>query len=400
MTDSPKPPRNFMIIVVVSAILGFSLAIYENVLPLYLADIDISRRAMGLIFGAGAFTMYIVRIYAGAWSDRVGRKVVYSSSLLIQGLAGVITPMTAGVGLQALLKGVREPSMRVRETMHSVLLYEHSHSGFIDAFGKSRGIEFLCMFFGLVIAAFGFGFLRQRGFSNPSAIFLTASGILALIAAAVFILGYREQGFVATPGSKITLKDIFRPTLNRELWIMTVAEFVFMIGLSCTHSFAMQLFFREKFGASDTAVLIIMALHRLSYAIPLLLAGRFIKSNLKQIYVSMVALEGIFIAVPGFINNLFWAAGIWLLHDFLGAGVWAPVQQALLQKYSDPSIRGKQVSLVLAIGSIGMILGPLMAGFLSNLHTTGVVTHETAISLPFIVGGMLVSCKALILSRL
>jgi hypothetical protein len=224
--------------------------------------------------------------------------------------------------------------------------------------------------------------------------------VLLVLATLVFHVGFRPPALATEGGptsARLRVRDILRPQLNRELWILAGAEFIFNIGLSCSHSFVMPLFFRDKFGASESSVLVIMALHRLSIALPMLFIGWFVKERLKRVYVVFVFLEGVLIAVPGFIGALIPAAAIWLLHDFFGAGLWLPAQHALLQQYSHPHMRGKQVSIVLALGSLGTVVGFLLAGFLAGMKS---VAPSTAISLPFIVGGALVAVTSFVVARL
>ncbi|GAH59034.1 unnamed protein product, partial [marine sediment metagenome] len=44
------------------------------------------------------------------------------------------------------------------------------------------------------------------------------------------------------------------------------------------------------------------------------------------------------------IPDLAIAAIVWLIHDLFGAGVWIPIQSRLIQKYSHPSARGRDLT--------------------------------------------------------
>jgi MFS family permease len=395
--ESKHFSHNFKVLIAVSAVLGLGIAIYENVLPLYLTQINISLQSIGWIFAAAALCTYLFRVGAGAWSDRAGPKVAYGLMLMAQGVASLFTPLTHSVIGQGILKCLREPAVRTRETIHSILLYEESDHKFLHVFGRSRGVEFVFQFLGLMLAAAGVTLMASRGVAHPLEILILASAALFFGSSFLFIGGFRATRRPETSGGAITLRDILRPKLNRELWILTVSEFVFNIGLSCSHSFMMPLFFSEKYGVSASVTLFIMALHRLSIALPMFFTARLVGKRLKRVYVIFVFIEGVLIAAPGFIPWLVPAAGIWLLHDFFGAGIWLPAQQALIQKHSDPAVRGKQVGIVLAIGFLGTIAGNVLAGYLAGMKS---VDPSTAISLPFIVGGALVAVTAFFVARL
>jgi len=393
----PDPPHrvpNVALLTAVSALLGLALAVYDNVLPLYLEDVHVSFENMGWIFSAAALVACVVRIGAGAWSDRVGRKAVYSLSLLVQAVTTLATPLTASAWLQGVLKSLRDPALNIRETLHSVLLFEGSRKGFIGAFGRTRGVEYLSRCVGLLLAAGGFAWLQAAGVAHPAGWMIFGSGLLLVISTGVFTTGYREHGFTPAPAVRLKWSDLVRPRLNRRLWVLSVAEFVFCIGLSCSHCFAMQHFFLKRFGVSAAGLLVIMALHRFFFAAPLLVVHRVVKRRLKRTYLALLVIEGVLIAVPGYLHALAPAVAVWLLHDFFGAGLWLPAQHALLQEASDPGRRGKQVSLALALGSLGRVLGPLLAGYLIALQPA--VGTDLAFALPFIVGGALVASAALI----
>jgi len=71
----------------------------------------------------------------------------------------------------------------------------------------------------------------------------------------------------------------------------------------------------------------------------------------------------------------------------IGAGIWLPPQNTLMQQFAKPESRGAEVSKVMALSYFGFIIGPPLAGWL----------YERSVSLPFIVGGVVMSLSALVL---
>ena len=116
--------------------------------------------------------------------------------------------------------------------------------------------------------------------------------------------------------------------------------------------------------------------------------------------------EGIFIAAPSFIPagrfliagynvSFLWASVlIWLVHDLLGMGLWLPMQQELMQKYSRKDRRGEDMSLATALGAIGGVPAPFVAGWLRELPG---ISPAVALNIPFFVSGVGVALSALIL---
>jgi len=150
----------------------------------------------------------------------------------------------------------------------------------------------------------------------------------------------------------------------------------------------MPLFFSEKFGVSEYTVSWIMVAHRLTIALPLLVAGSLPIRNLKGVYIWTLAVEGAVLSASAVIPNFYGAAIVWLLHDLLGAGVWIPVQNLIIQDYTDPDQRALQLGKILAYGGIGTIIGPGLAGVLSEFVN---------ISAPFFASGILMIAAAVAL---
>jgi len=92
----------------------------------------------------------------------------------------------------------------------------------------------------------------------------------------------------------------------------------------------------------------------------------------------------------GLVPDLTAAAIIWLAHDLFGAGVWIPIQSRLIQKYSRPSTRGRDVTKVFATASLGSVVGPLIAGWVFERWYGG----------PFVISGMVMILSALVLFAL
>jgi hypothetical protein len=311
--------------------------------------------------------------------------------------------------MQGILRGVGDPAVRAREAMHSVLLFEDSPQRFRKIFSRTRAVEFFFHFLGLVLAAWCVRWMVAHAIAAPLNKGLVAAGVVLLLSAVCFAYFFREHAPRTRGPAPLVWRDLLRPNLPAPLWIMAGGMCIFSLAISTSHCFALQWFFQEKFGASNSDILIVGALHRLFVAIPLLVAGHFIRRRLKFWLVLLVACEGVFVAAPGFmpaadyalvgvrVSALWTAVGVWLLHDVLGMGAWLSAQQELVQRYSRPETRGKDVSLTGALAAVGGIGGPLLAGW---LRTWNVFGDGFAVNLPFIVSGMLASTAAIVLLAL
>ena len=189
------------------------------------------------------------------------------------------------------------------------------------------------------------------------------------------------------------LRDLFSFEMHRNLKVIMVSVFIFNVGLTTSHCFIMPLFFSAKFGVSPYAVSWVMVLHRITIALPLLIAGALPIRNLRGVYIWTLALEGAVLSASAVIPSFYGASAVWLLHDLLGAGIWIPVQNLIIQEYTRPDQRALEVGKILAYGGLGTIVGPWLAGYLSE---------NVNVSAPFFVSGllMILAAMALILLRL
>ncbi len=377
--------RNYGFLLAGSAMFGLGFGIYEFALPYFLDAHGISMGRMGIIYSAAALLTFALWVYTGDLSDRVGRKALYVASLVTTSVASGLTPLAPIFAAQIALKSIREAGGKVFDSMYQLALHDEGQSRYVDRVGKARGLQALATAGGAFVAGW---LLLQQAYRSSFA----ASALVLLVAAVVFVLGYRQ------PDNKSSKRERSRPllarmlplNLPRPLIILTISAFIFMVGLATSHCFVMQLFWQRKFGASTAVVGTILMVHAISIGLPLLFVGWVVKRNLKQIYIVFVILEGIAVVVGGLVPDLTVAAIIWLAHDLFGAGVWIPIQSRLIQKYSHPSTRGRDVTRVFATASLGWVVGPLIAGSVFEGWYGG----------PFVISGAVMILSALILFAL
>jgi MFS family permease len=371
--------RNVRVVLAVAVFFGAATGIYEFVLPYYLKERGLSFESMGAIFGISAAGMLALRLVTGKLADRWGRKLFYSLSLGGTALAMGFTPLSASVWGQATLKTLREAMFLTRDTLHPVILYEESRGRFMDFMGKTRGFEFLFQGGGTIICGLTLAALKPAG-NLALAAGITLLGFIA------FWLLFRETWRPHQRLSRGGPRELLSFHLHHNLKIITISVFIFNIGLTTSHCFIMPLFFSEKFGVSARTVAWVMVGHRLTIALPLLLAGTLAVRRLKGVYIIALAVEGVIQATAAVIPSFAGAGAVWLLHDLLGAGVWIPIQNLIIQEYTRPESRALELGKVLAFGGVGTILGPLLAGFLSQ---------RVSVSAPFCFSGVGMTASAI-----
>ena len=246
-------------------------------------------------------------------------------------------------------------------------------------------MEYLLQAAGTLVAGLGIKYLGD-GLSTYTLLFILA-GIILMTGAVWWHFSFHErrQRLVRVP---ISLRALFNLDLHANLKILLITGIIFTFAMQLSHCFILQLFFTKKFSTIPGVMTLtsgIMIIHRITIAIPMLLVGFFRLKNLRGWYIAGLLIEGCTMTVSALIPNFLWAAGIFLLHDLIGAGIWAPIQATLIQRYSRNETRAIEVGKVLAWGSIGTIFGPLVAGVLA----------QTSISLPFLASGILMGVSAI-----
>jgi MFS family permease len=365
----------------VSILFGVGSGLYELVLPYYLEERGLSYPKMGWLFAVSTGAMFVLRLASGRLADVWGCKRPYVWAVIGNGVATVLTALTGNVVVLTLLKTGREVALLLRETVHPILLYVEDKGRFRDTIGKTRGLEYLFLAGGTALAG-----VSMRFWGNGSSLVL--GGLILLVAGGLLQIGLRDRP--AAREGAAERGAWWRWDLAPNLKVITVSTFLFNMGLTTSHSFIMPLFFSRKFDASAQVVSVIMVLHRLTLALPMLVAGRLPFRNLKAAYLLTLAWEGVFISAGGLLPWFLPAAAIWLLHDLVGAGVWIPIQNEIIQRHCREAVRGLDLSKTLALSSVGGAFGPLLAGQVADY----------SISAPFIISGVLVFLGALVLFRL
>jgi len=357
--------RNLWLVLGTAVFFGLATGVYEYIFPLFLQARKVSFEQMGMIFAVSGTVMVLVRIYMGGLSDRFGRKPMFATALAVCGLAIAAPPLLPGLLLQLVTKIFREIAALTRETIFPIVLYEEQRGAFLNFIGKFRGVEFMVqaggtLLAGLIIARLG----ASAGY--PISLYLAGGGLV--LVACWFAMLFKEHRSAPTQQA-VSLRDLFNLDLHHNLKVILVAGIIFTFGVMLSHSFFLPLFFLKRFPGEVASHWnpALMSLHRVTIALPMLLVGNLRLKNLRAWYIWGFIIEGITMAACAVIPNYWASAGVFLLHDLIGAGIWSPIQATVIQRFSRDETRGIEVGKVLAWTSVGGIAGPLVAGFLANM---------------------------------
>ncbi len=359
-----------ILLTIVSAVFGLSIGLYDFLLPLFLDHSGISYGNIGIIFSFSAIFLFFVRTYSGHISDLVGRKRVFSLSLFLCALSSFLTPFLPNVLFQALLRSFREIAKSMQETLQQLLVFDQWKDSFRHLFSWVWGFGATFQGIGTLL---GGVLLLKLGYKWS---FVIPSVVLFLVLI-LFVFKFKEKH--AQVGSEEVLREgkpvpltsfywssPFRHRLPKPLVLMAVSGFILGVGVSMSHAFIAPLFFLHKFSISIAWVAVIVAFHRLSLGLPMIMVGKVVKWNLKMTTIIFILVQGILTSLTVIPSYFIGAAVLWLLHDFVGASLWIPARSTLIQHYSRDGKRGLDVGMVLSWQGLGWIFGPLIAGVISR----------------------------------
>jgi len=384
---------NVLVLFLVCVGYGFGKGAFDFAAPLFLKSQGLSFQDIGLVFALSALGIFLLRIYIARVSDLVGRKLFYAGSLALTAVSNILFPHVRGLLGLTTLKTGSDLSFGVRETMHATALYESQAYGYLNLQGKTRAVEMA--FTGIGTLAAGHLLLHAA----YSMVFALPAAVVLATTAGFTIWFHEPRLLAATPSAPAGLKALATTRFPREITVLALGGFLFGIGLSMSHYYLPPLFFTQKFGMRADQVAQVQLVHTLSHVPGLFLVGWFVRRRLRTCFFWTLAIEGVLMALVGCFDTLTPTLIFWWTHDVIGAGLWAPVQWALIQRYARPHARGLDASVVPAVTALGGIFGPLGAGWLADLRAVPFAAHalspDQAISLPMIASGVMMFVSAL-----
>jgi len=381
---------NVAILFVVCVGYGFSTGCVDFVVPYYLRSLGMSFKTIGTIFTVSAIAMFFLRLYLARLSDLVGRKALYVGSLVLSSVSFLAFPFVRSLlGLAGLRTGA-DLSFSVRETMHATALYETRAHGYLNLQGKTRGVEMLFTALGTLAGGYLL-FSYAAAFAVPFVVLMATT--------AAFSVWFAEPAELAVSRSRTGLLELVTTAFPREIKVLGLSGFIFGIAISMSHRYMPPLFFSAKFQLAEGTVAQIQLVHILSHVLPLFLVGWLVTRRLKTVFFWTLLVEGVFLGLAGCFGRLGPTLFFWWTHDIIGAGLWAPIQWALIQRYARKESRGLGASFVPAAMALGSIPGPFLAGQLAELtrvpFTAIPISEAVAVSLPLVVSGAIMVASAI-----
>jgi MFS family permease len=372
-----KNNRNLLIIALIAMVNMLGYGIIIPILYSYSKQFGLSDFENGLLFAIFSVFQFIATPIIGRMSDKYGRRPLLLISIIGTAVSFVMTafaPAAWVLFLARALDGLTAGNIPVAFAVISDSTKPEERAKAFGVIGSAFSFGFI---FGPAIAAFTVGF----GTAVPFIIAAVITTIAALLT--YFYLPETNKHMNEVKKGKLfdfpkMWHTLFDPNVGRT-FIITL---VYMLAFSCAIIYGFQPFTMNvlHISASQNAMLFTMF-----GVIGLISQNLFVgwiskKLGIKKAFTYAMLFTGIAFILRSFSRTLPYFVVASLLLGLVNSVVQTLLPTILSQE-ADEKSQGTIMGLNASYQSIGMILGPLMGGFIA-----------TAISIPatFIVGALLV----------
>ena len=353
MSD-PKYSKNILLLGFVSLLNDISSEIIQPVLPLFIASLGGSTLAIGLIGGISDGLPSILKLLAGCWSDRIGRrKPLVVGGYALSAVGKLLLPAAATWMQVFVLKTIERCGKGVRSAPRDAMISES-----VDAacrgrgFGLHRAMDSSGAVIGSLLA-----YLLWRQGLDYSTIFLVA-GVLALFALIPF---YHVRESYRASGCDIKLK---LSDLSPDLFRFLILACLFALGNFSYMFFILRA--NELFSGAEAvaAPLLLYALFNLVYAVMAMPAGIWSdRIGRKKVLASGYAIFALTALGFAFVSSLTGLIALFCLYGMVYALVDGS-ERAFVSDLSGAGHRGSALGIYSGAQGLAAIASSLVAGAL------------------------------------
>jgi MFS family permease len=349
-----KSSKNILLLGFVSLLNDISSEIIQPILPLFIASLGGGSLAVGLIGGISDGLPSLLKVLAGYWSDRLGkRKPMVVAGYVLSAVGKLFLPAATTWQQVFLLKTLERSGKGVRSAPRDAMISESAEEGRRGrGFGLHRAMDSTGAVIGSILA-----YLLWQGGMSYSSIFMVA-GVLSVLALLPF---YRVKESFRAPSCMVRLKlSDLSPELRR---------FLGLAGLFALGNFSYMFFILRAQGLFSgaeavAAPLLLYALFNLVYALLALPVGiwsdRVGRRKVLALGYALFALTALGFA---FVTSLTGLIALFALYGLVYALVDGS-ERAYVSDLSSASMRGSSLGLYYGAIGVAAILSSLLAGAL------------------------------------
>ena len=345
-----------------------ALYLYVPILPVYAQSLGASLSMVGIVVASYALPQLLLRVPMGLWSDALGRRKPLVAAGVVMTLVGALglglapTPLFLTVARTATGIGA---SVWVLFSVYFVSFYPPENTG------RAMGFINFVQSTALVVASLGGGIIAQALGSRQTFFGATLLGALSL-----FALLPASEPRPSIRGT-FTWRDFARVAANPHLLVVSAMGILLQFAQFAT-VFGFIPVYGAKIGASNAELGILTMLATMAGAVSALAAPRVAErwGYAFTLLLGSMLMAVSLVAVP-FITSV-----LVLDADQFVAGLGRGMLVTTLMTQSIQAVpshqRATAMGIYQATYSVGMLLGPLISGFVADSQGLAVVFYLSA----------------------
>jgi MFS family permease len=352
-------PRSIWALGLVSLLTDISSEMINALLPLYLVNVlGASTFMVGVIEGVAEGTASSVKVFSGAFSDRLGkRKPIVATGYGLSAVIKPLFPLAGSIGWIVAARFVDRVGKGIRDAPRDALIADISPAEIRGAtFGLRQSLDTAGAFLGPLVAIL----LMMWTASNFTIVFWVAV-IPAALSFAVILLAVDEPGSASI--------RVVRPPISRSELARLGGSFWSVVGVAAIFTLArfseaFLLLRAQSVGASPTLAPAVMLIMNVVYAFAAwpagLLSDKIGRNGLLFGGFSMLVVADLMLAFAPGMTVVAMAAAVWGLHMGLTQGLLA----SLVADTAPEDLRGTAFGVFSLVTSIGALAASIIAGTL------------------------------------
>ncbi|MGG0934920.1 MFS transporter [Brevibacillus centrosporus] len=342
----------------VAFLFWFSLFLYVPILPAYLDTMQASYSFMGIVLGSYGLMQVIVRLPLGILSDylRIRRPFLTFGmiALLISSAGFALTEQLEWTLLFRALSGVTASTW----VIFTVVYASYYQGKSAQAMSNLQLVTVTAQLCGMSLSAL---LVDQWGIKSPfwfSAL-LGAAGVLLTL----FIRDEKEQGGTQTPMRLVDISIVVKEPLLLKASVLSI--FAHMVLFATMFGFTPA--YAQSLGGTERELTYLVLSFMIPHALAAFLSVRVLAVRLGEWRTLLVGFigSGLFTFLIPFLERIEWLCLTQALNGF-ALGLTFPLLSAMSIQNVAHGQRATAMGFYQAVYAVGMFVGPLTAGVISN----------------------------------
>jgi MFS family permease len=381
--------RNIRLALLGSIFIQIGMGIFMVIYNFYVRELGYSEQVNGQIISMNSLATALILIPAGLLSDRLGRKNVMLFGSVFTGILLIARSITEGQSTLILFAFLTGLTMAFLMVSSIPWLAENSN--------PEQRVHLFSIHFAVMTGANVIGNILGGTFTDLfSLLFSEVESIRLslLIGAVVFLIGIVPIAKLKeAPRIKVKNQEPLRQKMKlhsgsfKIIILFAIAQLFIGVGAGLVIPY-LNLYFSDRFSASNTTVGLIISLGQAATAIAIIIGPLVVKKlgEVKAV-VTLQLLSLPFLLLTAYTENL-WLAAIGFLFRQALMNAGNPIQMSLMMSKVDNSMKGLANSVNQMVFNLGWaLMGPVSTGIVIKYGTYwGYATVFTITATLYLIG--------------